>query len=83
MTLRYWAAAREAAGVPEERLGPVRTLADLLAAAVAGPGRERLAVILDRCSFLVDENPVGTRDRSDVILRSGAVIEALPPFAGG
>jgi len=83
VTLRYWAAAREAAGVAQERLGPVRTLADLLAAAVASPGRERLAVVLDRCSYLVDEDPVGLRDRADVVLRSGAVVEALPPFAGG
>lgn len=82
--LRYWAAAREAAGTAEERQ-PGGTLAAALAAAVAGRGAQgaRLAAVLARCSFLVDGDPVGRRDPGTVTLEPGAVVEVLPPFAGG
>jgi sulfur-carrier protein len=84
VTLRYWAAAREAAGVPEEVFVGVATLADLVAAAVTARRPDaRLAAVLRRCSFLVDGDPVGLRPHESVTLRAGAVVEALPPFAGG
>ena len=61
VTVRYWAAAREAAGAAEERYDGVATLGDLLAAVTArragGPGLGRLARVLSVCSFLVDEVP--------------------------
>jgi molybdopterin synthase sulfur carrier subunit len=83
-TLRYWAAAKEAAGTSDEPCTG-GTLADVLAAAVRAHGGERaaLAKVLTRCSFLVDGTPVGTREHDTVRLPAGAVVEVLPPFAGG
>jgi molybdopterin converting factor small subunit len=85
VTLRFWAAAREAAGAAEQTYDGVATLADLLAAAVAARGDDggRLERVLARCSFLVDGDPAGRRDRTTVAVRPGSVVEALPPFAGG
>jgi sulfur-carrier protein len=91
VTLRYWAAAKEAAGIAEEAVS-AGTLAEALAAASgdAGGGPDgpdgrsaRLRAILGRSSFLVDGNPVGTRAPEAVVLADGAVVEVLPPFAGG
>jgi sulfur-carrier protein len=83
-TLRYWAAAREAAGTAEEETHAT-TLGRALSEAVAARGAagERLAVVLKRSSFLVDGTPVGKRDPDTVEIHSGAVVEVLPPFAGG
>jgi sulfur-carrier protein len=79
--IRYWAAAKAAAGVAEEPFeGAV--LADVLAAAVARHGAG-LGQVVRRASFLVDGAQVGRRDPSDVRLPEGAVVEVLPPFAGG
>ncbi|KAA9382085.1 MoaD/ThiS family protein [Microbispora cellulosiformans] len=78
-TIRYWAAAKEAAGVPEEAAA-ADTLADLL----AGIGRNAaLERVLRRSSFLVDGAPAGTRDPAAITLPEGFVVEVLPPFAGG
>jgi molybdopterin converting factor small subunit len=79
--VRYFAAARAAAGVGEE---PVEagTLAEALDAVRAAHG-PRLGEVLDRCSFLVDGNPVGLRDPADVPLGPESVADCLPPFAGG
>ncbi|MBL7497697.1 MoaD/ThiS family protein [Frankia sp. CNm7] len=81
VTVRYWAAARDAAGLTEERL-PADTLAAAIAAASDRHG-EKLAEVLSLCSFLVDDEPAGRRDPAAVALRPGSVVEALPPFAGG
>lgn len=97
VTVRYWAAAKQAAGVEAEELAAgevgAGTLADALDAAVArreaGPEGGRpgagsaLAAVLARSSFLIDGEPVGRRAAGAVPLRDGAVIEVLPPFAGG
>jgi molybdopterin synthase sulfur carrier subunit len=84
VTLRYWAAAKEAAGLAEDAFAGPATVAELLAAAVAAhPDDGRLARVLRRCAFLVDGDPVGTRPPDSVALSDGAVVEALPPFAGG
>ena len=89
VTLRYWAAAKEAAGIAEETIN-AGTLAEALAAArgKAGQGEHggqdsRLRAILARSSFLIDGMPVGTRAPDAVVLSDAAVIEVLPPFAGG
>jgi molybdopterin synthase sulfur carrier subunit len=89
VTLRYWAAAKEAAGIAEEAID-AGTLAEALAAArgKAGPGGpaeqdERLRAVLARSSFLIDGEPVGSRARDGVVLEDASVIEVLPPFAGG
>jgi molybdopterin synthase sulfur carrier subunit len=82
VTLRYWAAAKDAAGVAEQVVA-----ADTLAAALAQAGspaaRPRLAPVLERSSFLIDGTQVGRRAADTVRLTDGAVIEVLPPFAGG
>ncbi|HTW21216.1 MAG TPA: MoaD/ThiS family protein [Mycobacteriales bacterium] len=80
-TIRYWAAAREAAGVGEEPFD-ARTLAEALEIARQVHG-EQLARVLERCSYVVDESPVGGRDPSTVELTAGGTVEVLPPFAGG
>ncbi|MEO3786999.1 MoaD/ThiS family protein [Actinocorallia sp. B10E7] len=79
--IRYWAAAKAAAGVPEE---PYRadTLAEALENARMARGEE-FGRVLARSSFLVDGRPVGARPYDGVELTDGAVVEVLPPFAGG
>lgn len=82
-TIRYWAAAKEAAGVAEEPYDAA-TLAEALAAVRAlHADRPRFAAVLAQCSFLVDGAPVGGRAPDAVPLPEGATIEVLPPFAGG
>ncbi|MHA6624275.1 MoaD/ThiS family protein [Pseudonocardia sichuanensis] len=81
VTIRYFAAARAAAGVETEPLAlpDGATVDDVLAAARTRHGAE-LARVLDRCSFLLDE--VAVRDRATVV-PAGATVDVLPPFAGG
>ncbi|MGW0598310.1 MoaD/ThiS family protein [Streptomyces sp. NPDC002776] len=81
VTVRYWAAAKAAAGVAQEPY-EAATLADALAAVRARhPGE--LSRVLLRCSFLIDGDPVGTREHETVRLADGGTVEVLPPFAGG
>jgi molybdopterin synthase sulfur carrier subunit len=81
VTIRYFAAARAAAGVETEplQLPDGATVADAIAAARERHGAE-LARVLDRCSFLLDE--VAVRDRGAAV-PAGATLDVLPPFAGG
>lgn len=79
--IRYWAAAKAAAGVAEE---PYR--ADTLAEALENASTARDAEfrrVIERCSFLINGDPVGTRPHDGVRLPDDAVVEVLPPFAGG
>ncbi|WP_066368704.1 MoaD/ThiS family protein [Herbidospora mongoliensis] len=78
-TVRFWAAAKEAAGIAEETFD-AETLAELVTKITRN---EALARVLPRCSFLVDGNPAGTRDHRTVELSEGVTVEVLPPFAGG
>jgi sulfur-carrier protein len=80
VTVRYFAAARAAAGVDSETmtLRPGTTVAELVKT-LAGRG-ERLANVLNRCSYLRDG--VAVRDES-VALGSHDTLDVLPPFAGG
>lgn len=80
-TIRYWAAARDAAGTAEEPYD-ARTLDEALKAARAARG-EDFARIVERSSFLVDGAPVGTRAHATVELPDDGTVEVLPPFAGG
>jgi molybdopterin synthase sulfur carrier subunit len=83
VTIRYWAAAKEAAGVQEESVEAI-TLSDLLNTVVASRKPDgRLADVLARSSFLVNADPVGRAARQSILLDDGAVVEVLPPFAGG
>jgi sulfur-carrier protein len=83
--VRYWAAAKAAAGTAEDRLpvdGPV-TLAEVRRQVIALHPGSRLPAVLDACSVLVGEEPVGTRADDEVKVEPGASVEFLPPFAGG
>ena len=82
--VRYWAAAKAAAGLPEERFPHEADLGTLLDAVRARHGPDgKLADVLARCSYLVDEVSPGRRAPGEVPLPDGAVVDVLPPFAGG
>lgn len=82
--VRYWAGAKAAAGVAEERFAAPTTLAELLDEVVrAHVDRPRLKDVISVCSVLVGDRPVGTSDPATVVLRPGDTVELLPPFAGG
>lgn len=81
--VRYWAAAKEAAGAEAEEYSGA-TLAEALAALRTRHGENSALVrVLERSSFLVDATPVGRRRHDAVPLSEGSTIEVLPPFAGG
>jgi sulfur-carrier protein len=83
VTIRYWAAAKEAAGTAEESVDAT-TLRDALDAAIASRRPDtRLETVIARSSFLVNADPVGRANKGSITLDDGAVIEVLPPFAGG
>ena len=78
VTVRYWAGARAAAGCQEEQV-EAGTVGDLLAAIGSRPP---LARVLSAASLLVDGSAV-RRDDAAHPLAGGAVVDVLPPFAGG
>lgn len=88
MNVRYFAAARAAAGLEEEKfdLPEGTTVAGLLDAVLAverpepPAGTPPLPPILSRSSFLLNE--VAVRDQSTVV-GPDDVVDVLPPFAGG
>ena len=84
VTIQYWAAAREAAGVELESV-EARTLAEALDVIVARRGDDgrRLHSVLAASSFLVDGAAASRGAAPDLILPDAAVIEVLPQFAGG
>ena len=43
----------------------------------------RLPNVLEACSVLVGDQPVGSRHPDDVLVTPGQSVEFLPPFAGG
>jgi molybdopterin converting factor small subunit len=83
VTIQYWAAAREAAGVELESV-EAGTLAEALDAVVARRGPDsRLRSVLASASFLVDGTAAGRSAAADLVLPDAAVVEVLPQFAGG
>lgn len=81
VTVRYFAAAAEAAGVSTETFDAdaARTAGQLRAALVAAHGPE-LERVLARCSLLA----AGSRlDDDDARVAPGVTVDVLPPFAGG
>ncbi|GAB3681845.1 MoaD/ThiS family protein [Angustibacter aerolatus] len=76
VTVRFWAAARAAAGTDRctEQADSTAVLVERLQ--TRGP---ELTAVLARSSLLVD----GLAARGDVPLHDGQVVEVLPPFAGG
>ena len=77
VTVRYFAGAAEAAGRDEEALD-VATVGELRAAMIAAHG-PAFARVLGRCAVLVD----GVRADDADAVPTGAVVDVLPPFAGG
>jgi sulfur-carrier protein len=83
VTVRYWAAARAAAGRESDEV-PAATLHEALQAVLAlHEGNRRFADVVGVCSVLVGSSPVSTQDPAGVRLQTGDVVELLPPFAGG
>lgn len=77
VTVRYWAAARAAAGVDDDTLPGPDTVDGLLAR--LAETRPALRAVLPACSVLVD----GLASRGAAPVPAGATVEILPPFAGG
>ena len=78
VTVRYFAGARAASGVDTESREAASL--DQLVGQIVDAHGERMAKVLTACSFLVDGTQ--TRDRA-LQLTPGAVVDVLPPFAGG
>ena len=81
VTVRYFAAARAASGTDSELVEttPQTTVAQLVRQ-LANQHGEKLADVLERCSFLVDG--VACADGTAVV-RADGTVDVLPPFAGG
>ncbi len=80
VTVRYFAAARVAAGVDDEELTvSTGTTIAALTRALAARNAE-LARLVPRCSYLCDSTAV--RDMQ-LTLQPGQTVDLLPPFAGG
>lgn len=77
-TVRYFAAAAEAAGTDTE-IVQATTVSELLDALRAGRG-EDFAAVLARCAVLADGRRV---DDPAMPLAPLARVDVLPPFAGG
>lgn len=88
VTVRFWAGARAAAGLGSVAVpvqGPT-TVAEVTRAAVAAVPASRhtqLSRVVAACSVLVDDQPLGGADPSEVPVAAGQTVEMLPPFAGG
>jgi molybdopterin synthase sulfur carrier subunit len=83
VTLRYWAAAKAAAGRAEDEVAATTVAGALDEARRAHVDNPRFAQVLGVSSLLLGEQPLGSKDPETVQLRDGDVIEVLPPFAGG
>jgi len=80
VTVRYFAAARAAAGIESETLMlPIGTTVAELIEDLGNRGIQ-LAQVLSRCSYLRDG--IAVRDEASA-LSAGDTIDVLPPFAGG
>lgn len=81
VVVRYFASARAAAGLDEEKVElPAGTTVTGAIDAVRALHPGQLARVLEAASFLVNE--VAVRDRSRT-LGDGCRLDVLPPFAGG
>jgi molybdopterin synthase sulfur carrier subunit len=80
-TVRFFAAARSAAGVSQCTVN-VQTVTELVEALSAefGPDFER---VLAMSSLLIDGRVLSLDDAAETNLPSQAMVDVLPPFAGG
>ena len=84
VTVRYWAAARTAAGRVEDRVEGATSVQQALDAVVAlHPGDDRFARVGAISSLLLGDRPVRREALDQVPVNAGDVLEVLPPFAGG
>jgi len=86
VVVRYWAAARSAAGVERdvvEITGDTTLDVVLETVRLRHVDRPRFKDVVMVCSILVGDLPVGTTQPDQVVLRAGDTVELLPPFAGG
>jgi sulfur-carrier protein len=79
VSIRFYASAREAAGVPETTLS-AKDSGQLLACLRERYG-EPMARVLTTASLLVDGRHV--RANENVLLEPNTTVDVLPPFAGG
>ena len=82
VSVRYWAAARSAAGIDGESVAG-ETLAEVLAAVHANHPDRRFTDVVAICSIVIGDRPVGSRDPAEIRMAQGDTVEFLPPFAGG
>ena len=75
--IRYFAAARAAAGVSIQRVEPA-SLTQILATVTAN--NAQLAHVIEQCSSLVDSVAVNDMNMP---INAGSFIDVLPRFAGG
>lgn len=80
VTVRFFAAARDAAGTDTAilRLPEGSTVGDALCE-LSGQS-DKMALVLQKCSYLADG--VAVRERTTV-LRAHQTLDVLPPFSGG
>jgi molybdopterin synthase sulfur carrier subunit len=75
VNVRFWAGAQRAAGHAQETMSAT-TLGELRASLGARPELARVCAV---ASYLVD----GAQTNDATVLTAGAVVDVLPPFAGG
>lgn len=75
--VRYFAAARAAAGVDAATFAPANFASIIAQACSTNPS---LAHVMSQCSYLLDS--IAVHDQS-VTVNHGSVIDVLPRFAGG
>lgn len=80
ITVRYFAAARAAAGTSEETLDSSSATLDALLAELTTRHGDRLASVFARASYLIDG--AAWRDRT-APFPTDPTVDVLPPFAGG
>ena len=80
VTVRFFAAAREAAGTDTAvlRLREGSTVEDAIQE-LCGQS-DKMTLVLHKCSYLTDG--VAVRDRT-AVLQAHQTLDVLPPFAGG
>lgn len=80
VTVRFFAAARDAAGADTAvmRFPTGSTIADVIAELCCRSAA--LASVLQKCSYLCDG--VAVRDRA-ITVQANQTLDVLPPFAGG
>jgi molybdopterin synthase sulfur carrier subunit len=83
--VRYWAAARSAAGCDTDviTVTDTITLSDVVAEVLRRHPGTGLSDVIGVCSVLLGDRPVATEDPASVMVPPGTSVEFLPPFAGG